>query len=107
MNPKSPFFLRGKYVQGDTLNFHSYGIAKLLNCRYNEECICDDEIKYEMTENEIRFTFPADTNIKEKIEKITGEECNAMGEDLLFFSCKNLKGIILTESNTLIFRYSQ
>lgn len=107
MNPKSLFFLKGKYSKEDTLNFYSYGIAKLLNCRCNEECICDDEIKTEMTENEIRFTFPTDTNIKEKIEKIIKEECSVTGENLLLFRCKNLKGIILTESNTLIFRYSQ
>jgi len=107
MNPVSPFFLKGKYSKEELISFHSYGMSWLLNCVCNENCTCNDEINVELTENDVRFTFPTNASIKQKIEEISGEGCNVAPSDgLSFIHCKNLRGIILNESNTLIIRYA-
>jgi len=124
MNPKSPFFLSGEYSQEEELNFYSENIAKLLNCKCSEECICEDGIKASVENFKVVFTFPENINIKEKITEIAKrdnvlkceftdvnketeekeiKEVGMTGMNLvdIIFSCNNIKGII--KSNEVIF----
>jgi hypothetical protein len=47
MNPYG-VYLRGKYDTETDLNFYTFGIAKVLNCKCNQECICENGIKLRM-----------------------------------------------------------
>jgi len=122
MNPKLPFFLKGECSKEEELNFYSENIAKLLSCKCNGECLCDDGIKPRAEEHMVIFTFPENVNIKQKIEE-TAEKAKAGKCEFIYveheeeaakktieagyklidgsFTCGTIKGI--TISNEVIF----
>lgn len=106
----------GMYCKGGNhktrLNFYSFGVAKLLNCECDKECICEGEIKGNVKDLESTsisvFTFPGKLDITTKVVEIANkknlEECNIIGnvsEENYNIECGELVGII--RNNTAIF----
>jgi len=94
--------LAGNYDMEIELNFKSYGIFKLLNCKCNEGCICDNGTKVTLGERNPVFVFPEGINLEDKIKEIgqmIGEECSrADGK----FECGWL-GVSILDENKISF----
>jgi len=97
MNPMGLPYLSEECDINTKMSFYSDGFSKLLSCRCDKECVCEDNIKARLKDEEIIltfpgnitqkqksreviFTFPENINIKQKIEQITKKvgigECN-------------------------------
>lgn len=107
MNPKGIPSLKGDYSKETELNFHSLGVFKSLNCKCEQECICDNGIKARLEERGmVIFTFPKDVNIKEAIKKIVAKaekpECEFEDLDgIVNFSCGTLLRGTITENEVI------
>ena len=93
--------LSGDYTMNDFYNFYTFGIAKILNCKCEENCTCENGIKLKMVEpTGPIFYFPEDVK-KEQIEKIANKwgvenECvitqneTIKGYNIQLFECEDL-----------------
>lgn len=105
MNP-SGVYLKGKYDAETELNFYTFGIAKLLNCKCKKECICENGIKLRKESGMFIFIFPQDVGINqiENIaEKIGERSCQTIVENLQFKCGKLNASITPFGKNTVTF----
>ena len=101
MNPNRAPILRNNYDEDDLLDFYSYGVSRILECKYNKdkkEYECKEGIKAKIEAVGPEFEFPMEMDVKEKLEEITNSECefevSPFEENVVEFSCSNIVGKI-------------
>jgi len=92
MNPIGIVTLKGDYTPETKLAFYSYGISKLLNCKYDQIYQCENGIEAVIIDGEAKFIFPEDININQKIKEMAKKlgmaECKQAAEaGIDYFQC--------------------